>query len=658
MKTNLLPHNQKTFEEILEFISRKENCCVTNDCGTGKSFIMAALLEKFNNNSFLIITRQSNAKNYFENISEFFKSKNVTIITYTKLCYDFKKGNIENYNKDFYLFDEAHYMGANLFSISINNLIDKFKPIYIGFTATPQRYEDQFTNENIITKFFQNHSVGNITSKELMDKGLMVQPEYYLSIWDYENEASNLINEIKLYNDLDENKKLELITKINKLVDVWNNNDTPEKVLKKLLPKYLKKNKTNRILIYVESNEDLKIKQELFNKFFEINFSNEKIKSYQYTSKNINCENDLEDFIKDDDNYIKILYNINKVTETIHFENLNIVIMLRRSNSLRLITQQFGRLNSLKNKEKTLIIDMVDNLNNLIKIKNKKINSKYSSILDLETKKDKENNYKIRINESSLNNLRNYLGIFDITSNFIKFYEYKNVIGNIKNLAFVFCRDEKELKELISKGIGIEEAMDLTKMVPIKYSWIDPKFNIDFEISEKAIKLCNSKISVYNNFIIKRNITDEDLKSILYLQYCKGIHKSINNLKLLNITSWELMQRTYLIYMRHLYIKEILFTNIDNVDGIYTINNYIDNKFLRKDLIELCNTLTPKEQKVIELYFGFDDKSFYNDSHSLYEVGVILNRSPERIRQILAKALRKSRHPSRSEKIKGFLESI
>ncbi|WP_262398551.1 RNA polymerase sigma factor RpoD [Yanshouia hominis] len=73
---------------------------------------------------------------------------------------------------------------------------------------------------------------------------------------------------------------------------------------------------------------------------------------------------------------------------------------------------------------------------------------------------------------------------------------------------------------------------------------------------------------------------------------------------------------------------------------------------LREQLGEVLHTLTPREEKVLRLRFGLED----GRSRTLEEVGKEFNVTRERIRQIEAKALRKLRHPSRSKKLRDFLD--
>ena len=73
---------------------------------------------------------------------------------------------------------------------------------------------------------------------------------------------------------------------------------------------------------------------------------------------------------------------------------------------------------------------------------------------------------------------------------------------------------------------------------------------------------------------------------------------------------------------------------------------------LKEQLNQVLGTLTEREEKVLRLRFGLED----GRSRTLEEVGQMFNVTRERIRQIEAKALRKLRHPNRSNKVKDFID--
>ncbi|HYK39201.1 MAG TPA: RNA polymerase sigma factor RpoD [Candidatus Eremiobacteraceae bacterium] len=86
--------------------------------------------------------------------------------------------------------------------------------------------------------------------------------------------------------------------------------------------------------------------------------------------------------------------------------------------------------------------------------------------------------------------------------------------------------------------------------------------------------------------------------------------------------------------------------------AVVSPSDAVINLNLKEQTSSVLKTLTPREEKVIKMRFGLDDGS----EHTLEEVGQSFAVTRERIRQIEAKALRKLRHPSRSSKLRAFLE--
>lgn len=83
------------------------------------------------------------------------------------------------------------------------------------------------------------------------------------------------------------------------------------------------------------------------------------------------------------------------------------------------------------------------------------------------------------------------------------------------------------------------------------------------------------------------------------------------------------------------------------------IENQVDMDRLPEKMDELLQLLTPREAKVLSMRFGLGE---YSHAHTLLEVAATQGVQRERIRQIEAKALRKLRHPSRSESIRDYIE--
>ena len=87
-------------------------------------------------------------------------------------------------------------------------------------------------------------------------------------------------------------------------------------------------------------------------------------------------------------------------------------------------------------------------------------------------------------------------------------------------------------------------------------------------------------------------------------------------------------------------------------DDIPSPQDAATTTMLRDQLFKTLDLLSEREEKVIRLRFGLDDGKI----RTLEEVGKVFDVTRERIRQIEAKALRKLRHPKRSDKLKDFLD--
>jgi RNA polymerase primary sigma factor len=90
-------------------------------------------------------------------------------------------------------------------------------------------------------------------------------------------------------------------------------------------------------------------------------------------------------------------------------------------------------------------------------------------------------------------------------------------------------------------------------------------------------------------------------------------------------------------------------TSIPNPEEI------ISRKILRQKILEVLDTLTPKEKEVLIYRFGLNEDGV---EYTLEQVGKMFNVTRERIRQIETKAIKKLRHPMRAKYLKDFLENL
>ena len=647
----LLEHNRITTEQTEKFISEGKDCCIVNPCGSGKTTIMVEVIKNHPESTFTLVTKQKNAKAYYQAKSDVFKK--INIVTYSKLGQDYKKNiDMSVYDTDFLLLDEAHYMGATNWRKAIGTIKHKYHPIMLGFTATEKRYEHQGTTESIVTEFFNGNSTGNFTSKDLCAKGLFIEPEVIVSLSNIDEEISKRITNLEL-SDMKEENKEALVKTLTNIKKEWEIKASPSVIMHKYLPQYMYKENCNKILVYSPTIADIQANKELLDPILHNIFKDKEIVSYEYTQRT--NESVFQEFLKEDNNYIKVLYSVDKIMETIHIEDLNIIIMLRPSVSDRIITQQYGRVNNIGSDKKALILDFVGNLDHLGSVTFEQMYYDHSKV----SKRKEKNTSIYKINISYANTINSLFSYIDNQLNKYPIYTYRGYTGSINFLASVFDCDKQQLIEYLNKGYDIEDSIKYShndKPYALRQDIFDNIHDTEGEISLEPAEM--EKITkIVDYFISKKKIKDEDTKQDLYLvayTFCSRTNRI--DTSRVNVQ----LNRAYTRWMRNQVRNEEIYTTLSN--DIYTtdvdLSDTIESQVIYENLIEdisiVLSDLTEREYQVLIHRFGLDN----SEPKTLAEVGQDLGVTGERVREIEVKALRKLRVPHRRRKLRPYMESL
>lgn len=637
----LLEHNKKTVEEAEKYIDKQKDVCIVNPCGSGKTYVMMQLLQDYPDKSATIVTKQANAKEYYYSKSDVFRKTN--IVTYNKLHTDFKTGNLDAYDSYFLFLDESHYIGANKWQDAILEIKKQFNPVMVGFTATTQRYEQQGTDESIVTEYFDNNSAGNYTLTSLYNKGLFKKPDVILSLYTLENEVNKRKEEIE-NSDLAEKQKTKLNTELDKTVDIWRNNYAPVVLLQKHLPKYMYKEYCNRIVVYSPTYQLLLEHYDSICTMLKTIFPEKEIKAYKYAIKNSSSEKEYTQFLQEDHTYIKVLFSIDKIMETIHIDDLNVLIMMRPSISNRIITQQYGRVNRIGADNTAVIFDFVSNSLNIGKYNQNAYSSK--------NPKQKNNTSTLSLSNINLSYINKTNNLFESIDNILNStikYTYKGYTGGLSFICHIFSCDTKKVKDCLNKGYTLEQSMALGKTKNAKHTISEDTTDTE-PCPKKIMNEITMLLTKYFDILLQgKDAYDEDIKQELYLWAFSNYKKFTFNGIVNKCRFQSTIRRQYSNICKNNILDRDLDENNLSITEIEScsidMTTVIENKvFLQQFQQELCNILlsrlTKKEVIVIVKRFGLQDGC----AKTLEQVATELGVTRERIRQIETKVIRKLRY--------------
>ena len=651
----LLQHNEATLQQVRGFLSRGENCCIVNPCGSGKTSVITALLYENSTQRFLLITKQKNAAEYYRQRDPAFQR--VKIVTYNKMLFDVKNGNLSGYDADVYLVDEAHYVDAETWGPAFRELTQKFSPVVIGITATPRRYSQRGTKDTVVEKYFDGNNAGNYTSEDLMKSGVFTQPEYVLSLYDGGEVCEKNIARV-LDSDLDDEKKEKLITSLNVLKDKWETEDSPRMSIRRYLPKFMYKNRCNRVLVYMSSVQEIQEKQDEIAGYISETFPGKTVLFYSYTYKD--KDDSFNRFLEEDDSYIKVLFSIDRVMETVHIDDLRVLIMMRHSVSNRIITQQFGRVNSIGNKDKPLIIDMVNNLSRLIGARRP---ISRSDNMEGEPHKGQKSPFTLE-GVNVLRKVGTYQDVFQKVDNAMKstvWFPYRGVTGTLRDICDVFHLEQKAVMEF-AKTTDIQTALDFyfekmkaekkgKLLKPRKDTLDDLPFEYEpFTLTPEQKQWAENHLYMVARFIKNREIEDEDIQQELNILFLQRIAKRYKDG--LSDARWSIsiavaLRGAYVRECRRKFLHGELFENThlsvwhteEQSSPLYNA----EASESRERIEEVLLTLTEREAEVLKYRFY--------DQMTLDEVAPKYGVHRERIRQIENKAIRKMRYPHRANRL-------
>ena len=405
----LKEHNKEAYEATKAMLLEHRECCLVAATGIGKSNIATELIRELDLNALVIAPRASIRDNWTDMPDKYDIPPTFSTMTYQYFIRHYK--NL--YGFDAYIFDEAHHTGAKKWGAAIKDFRTGLDMEFVlGLTADPNRYSDKserYSNEkniiNVVDTVFNGHVVYGHDQKSAIENGILPRATYVCSI----------------YNSDEMFDKYAAMDLTEELRGRLNYTRTNCEAIEDTLRKYVPSGVPVKGIVFVDSINNIDIGVRLARRGFP------KEAVYYIHSKLSTAENaeTLEMFKNAKSGFIVAVDMIN---EGLHIEGVNTVIMLRKTGSPSIYTQQIGRGLAANGSDVT-IFDFVRNDTSIKKVLSriKSMKDVYQNNETYETEGDKKYNRYPKISDQFIteDKASDILEVFDSIEKYFKGNKYQ-----------------------------------------------------------------------------------------------------------------------------------------------------------------------------------------------------------------------------------------
>lgn len=354
-KVKLLPHNQLTFEYILELSKDNKKICIPQATGTGKTYLEVRILEEWSDKKAIIFAPRNEILDEICTTLEDNEITNAETTTYQSFN-NISDEDIINMEVDIILFDEAHRILATEWYKKIQILIDSHpNSMVFGLTATPIRPDGRDIREEV----FNNCSTHYITLEEAIVRDIVKMPIYVSALYTFDEVLEDMQYKIENSKNSKEEK-----AELKKRVKAAKNNLELSMGVPTIIKKYIS-NYNGKYLVFCRDTDHLEESILLVNRWFRESGYKDEIANYRIGSNYSDSNKHLEMFKKDNNNRLKLLFSIEKLNEGVHIPTVEGAILLRPTSSNVIYYQQIGRCIRANAEKRPVILDLVNNTDNI-----------------------------------------------------------------------------------------------------------------------------------------------------------------------------------------------------------------------------------------------------------------------------------------------------
>ena len=397
-KAILREHNRKSYRDATRALEKYGKCAVIQPTGSGKSSVLSAIADDYKDENVVLVVPKNQIGVQFLSHERVKGRGKLVFVTYD-MIQTHSEGSFEDVkayvaapvdpddpdqgykrvqepfdfksNVALFMLDEVHRAGAKQWGKALKDFIayaSKKGAKVVGATATPDRTD----GVDVVKEFCGGHTVGNIYLREAIEKEVLPMPKYVVAPKDVQKLFDDKFKEVVKNKSVIEGAAGPVVKK---LQDAYVKYSKEAKDVREVVKEHLgekvaeneAKGTGTKVLVFLNSEEE--VKNELtgvdssVKDVLEYALKGKKVTYGQYTS--ISTEDDFVQFGKKaDPGEVKVLYTIEKFTEGIHMEGLDVAVMARPTDSEIVYRQQVGRVLDIKKADEgvtPLVIDLVGN---------------------------------------------------------------------------------------------------------------------------------------------------------------------------------------------------------------------------------------------------------------------------------------------------------
>lgn len=355
MAVDLFEHNRDAFGKIEEALADgKKKFAISHATGTGKSYIIAKLSEKFNQEKKLILLPSRYIKEQIEGLFTKYGIGNTDFLLYQKLI-KMDDDEISKLNYQLIVLDEYHHDTARVWGNKVKYLMNSHPDsVIFGTSATHIRCD----GVNVIDELFEGNCISELPLSQAIAKKVVPIPRYVAALYTLDDELDNLMEKVRTSTNTKEEKE-EFMEKIKAMrSQIEKSYGMPI-----ILNRYVK-DRSGKYIVFCKNKKHLNDIQNIAVEWFKTAGFKD-IHTYTVHSSYEMKDREYGAFCDDKSSALKLLFCVNMLNEGLHLEDISGVLMLRPTNSNIIWHQQIGRCIESNNSKTPIIIDSVNNFSSV-----------------------------------------------------------------------------------------------------------------------------------------------------------------------------------------------------------------------------------------------------------------------------------------------------